>query len=243
LENKLRYLYALQQIDNNLDELEELKGDLPAETKALEAKINELEAQVATLDQTMKSAFSSRDNADSEIISLNEKMEKYKAQQFEVRNNREYDALTREMDYATQTIAKLEKGMEVSEANAVAARTDIETTKSEIKEATKLLEEKRATLAEVSKKTETEELKYVHGREKLLARIKKADLNVYERIRKAKRGKAIVAVKRGSCGGCFNKVPPQNLLELRQNKKIYQCEHCGRIIVSDEIAETSSTVV
>lgn len=243
METKLRYLYALQQIDNNLDELEELKGDLPAETKALEATINELKVQVATLDQTMKSAFSSRDNADSEIISLKEKMEKYKAQQFEVRNNREYDALTREMDHTTQTIAKLEKEMEESETKAVAARTDIETTKSEIKEKTKLLEEKRATLAEVAKKTEAEELKYKHGREKLLARIKKADLNAYERIRKAKRGKAIVPVKRGACGGCFNKVPPQKLLELRQNKKIYQCEHCGRIIVSDEIAETSSTVV
>ncbi len=119
METKLRYLYALQQIDNNLDELEELKGDLPAETKALEATINELEVQVATLDLTMKSAFSSRDNADSEIISLKEKMEKYKAQQFEVRNNREYDALTREMDHATQTIAKLEKEMEESEAKAV----------------------------------------------------------------------------------------------------------------------------
>ncbi|MCZ6775024.1 MAG: C4-type zinc ribbon domain-containing protein [Ignavibacteria bacterium] len=243
METKLRYLYALQQIDNNLDELEELKGDLPAETKALEATINELKVQVATLDQTMKSAFSSRDNADSEIISLKEKMEKYKAQQFEVRNNREYDALTREMDHTTQTIAKLEKEMEESETKAVAARTDIETTKSEIKEKTKLLEEKRATLAEVAKKTEAEELKYKHGREKLLTRIKKADLNAYERIRKAKRGKAIVPVKRGACGGCFNKVPPQKLLELRQNKKIYQCEHCGRIIVSDEIAETSSTVV
>jgi predicted nucleic acid-binding Zn-ribbon protein len=236
-------LYALQQIDNNLDELEELKGDLPAETKALETRINELKAHVAALDQEMKNAFSSRDNADSEIISLREKMEKYKVQQFEVRNNREYDALTREMDHATQTIAKLEKEMEQFETKAVTARTDIESAKTQIEETTKLLEEKRATLAEVSKNTEAEELKHIHSREKLLAKIKKSDLTIYERIRKAKKGKAIVPVKRGSCGGCFNKVPPQKLLELRQNNKIYQCEHCGRIIVSDEIAETSSTVV
>jgi predicted nucleic acid-binding Zn-ribbon protein len=112
--------------------------------------------------------------------------------------------------------------------------------KGELGEVTKVLEEKRQALAEVSKTTEEEELKGKHERQRMLARIKKSDLTLYERIRKAKKGKAVVPVRRGACGGCFNKVPPQMLLELRQNNKFYTCEHCGRIIVSDEIAEAAS---
>lgn len=243
MENKLRQLYALQQIDSSLDELEEMKGDLPTEIKGLEEKASGLESQIKALDDSMKAAFSSRDNADSEIIGLKEKVEKYKTQQFEVRTNKQYDALTREMDNAAANISRLEKEMEILEGKATNARSDIETTRGQLEELTKILDEKRLALAEVSKTTEEEEMKFRHERQNLVVRISKADLAAYERIRKAKKGKAIVPVKRGACGGCYNRVPPQKLLELRQNNKLYMCEHCGRIIVSDEIAETSSTAV
>jgi hypothetical protein len=95
----------------------------------------------------------------------------------------------------------------------------------------------------VSKSTEVEELQFNHQRQKVVARIAKPDLAAYERIRRAKRGMAVVPVKKGACGGCFNRVPPQKLLELRQNDRLYTCERCGRIIVSDEIAETSAKVL
>ena len=242
MENKLRNLYALQLIDNSLDEIEELKGDLPSETKEMEERVTELRNQIATLEQEMRTAFTGRDNADSEIINLREKLERYKKQQFEVRNNREYDALSREMDATTSTITRLEREMEVLEGKAALARTDIETVKGKLEEATVLFEEKRQALAEVSKSTEAEELKLFHERQKAVARIDKADLVTYERIRKAKKGKAVVPVKRGACGGCFNRVPPQVLLELRHNSKLYMCERCGRIIVSDEIVEATSAV-
>ena len=243
METKLRRLYALQQIDTKLDELEEEKGDLPSEIKELEGKDAQLKSQLAALEQTMKGAFMKRDEADSEIISLKAKVEKYKAQQFQVKNNKQYDALTKEMDYAAETIAKLEKEMELLEGKAVLAKSDIETLKTQVEELDKVLGEKKGALAEVSKSTAAEEQKYSHERQKIVARITKSDLASYERIRKAKKGKAIVVVKRNACGGCFNRVPPQKLLELRQNDKIYTCEHCGRIIVSDEIAETSSSIV
>jgi predicted nucleic acid-binding Zn-ribbon protein len=241
LENKLRNLYALQNIDSNLDELEEMKGDLPSEIGELEAKADELKARKAALEETMRNAFAMRDGADSEIISLKEKVERYKSQQFTVRNNREYDALTKEMDNATETIARLEKEMDLLEGKATNARGDIDAATPQIEELTAVLEEKRAALAEVSKTTEAEEGKYRHDRQKLVVRIPKADLATYERIRKAKRGKAIVSVKRGACGGCYNRVPPQKILELRQNNKLYMCEHCGRILVSDEIVESASS--
>ncbi len=242
MENKLRNLYALQQVDSTLDELEELKGDLPAEVRELERRMSELQDQLAKLEKVMMDSFIQRDSADNEILAFKEKLEKYKVQQYQVRSNREYDALTREMDHATESVAKLEKDMGTFENRATIAKGDIETTKVQIQELAGILEEKRTALTEVSKATEAEERKYQHEREKLVVRINKEDLGTYERIRKARRGSAIVAVRRGSCGGCFNKVPPQKLLELRQNNKIYTCEHCGRIIVSDEIAEASSTV-
>jgi predicted nucleic acid-binding Zn-ribbon protein len=241
LENKLRNLYALQSIDSSLDELEEMKGDLPAEIRELEQKADEWKARKAALEETMRNAFVMRDGADSEIVSLREKVERYKSQQYKVRNNREYDALTKEMDNAADTIARLEKEMEQLEGKATNARNDIEAATGQIEELTKALEEKQAALAEVAKSTEAEEEKYRHDRQKLVVRIPKSDLATYERIRKAKRGKAIVSVKRGACGGCYNRVPPQKILELRQNNKLFTCEHCGRILVSDEIVESVSS--
>ncbi len=236
-------MYALQLVDSALDELEELKGDLPAETRGLEEKIAQLEAERAVREGDMRNAFTARDEADNGIISFKEKLEKYKAKQHDVRNNKEYDALTREIDYSTETIRRLEKEMESLEGKAVAAKNDIAALNVQTEEVNKVLAEKRIALEEISKTNEAEELKYKHEREKLSVRIDKSQLGVYDRIRKAKKGRAIVPVRRGACGGCFAKVPPQRLLELRQNDRIYQCEHCGRIIVSDEIVETTSSVV
>ena len=241
MENKLRSLYALQLVDTALDELEELKGDLPSEVRELDGKMTALQNQLATLEQVMKDSFMQRDNTDNDILAFKEKLEKYKDQQYQVRSNKEYDALTREMDHATESVARLEKEMVLFENKATTAKADIEAVKVQIEELAKLLEEKGDALAEVSKETEEEERQYQHEREKILVRVDKRDLATYERIRKAKKGKAVVVVKRGACGGCFNRVPPQKLLELRQNNLLYTCERCGRIIVSDEIAEKSST--
>ncbi|MEK7249672.1 MAG: C4-type zinc ribbon domain-containing protein [Bacteroidota bacterium] len=243
MENKLRQLYTLQLIDSNLDEIEEMKGDLPGEVRELEEKVEGLNVTLASLEQTMRGAFSQRDNADSEIISLKEKIEKYKSQQYQVRNNKEYDALTKEMDQAAETIARLEKEMSALENKATVARTEIEATKKELEESQALLEEKKTELAEVSKSTEEEELKFQHEREKVLVRISKTDLAMYERIRTAKNGRAVVPIKRGACGGCYTAVPPQKVLELKRNNQLYTCERCGRIIVSEEIAESSTALV
>jgi uncharacterized protein len=238
VKNKLEYLYTLQLIDTDLDTLQEQKGDLPYEVEALETELATMRGRHAAVEQAMRQAFSMRDNADSEIISLKEKLEKFKGQQFAVRSNREYDALTREMDAATEAVARLEKEMAQLEIQATTSRTELEELKGKVEVIEKQLAEKAAALAEVSKLTEEEELQHQHEREKALARIAKQDLAAYERIRKAKRGMAVVPIQKGACGGCFNRLPPQKLLELRTNDRVYMCERCGRIIVSDEIVET-----
>ena len=243
MKTKLQYLYKLQQIDSSLDELQEEKGDLPGQVRNLGEQLDAVRTQHSLSEQAMNAAFTQRDNADNEIIALKAKMEKYKSQQFAVRTNREYDALTREMDGTVEAVRRLEKEMEQLEIKGTTARAAIEELATKIEELQKQLDERGAALTEVSKSTEVEELQFNHQRQKVVARISKPDLAAYERIRRAKRGMAVVPVKKGACGGCFNRVPPQKLLELRQNDRLYTCERCGRIIVSDEIAETSAKVL
>lgn len=240
MENRLRLLYQLQQIDASLDEVQELKGDLPHIVAELEERLAQKEAEKNQLEEFVKQSMISRDQMDLEIITLKEQIEKYKTQQFQVKTNRQYDALAREADHAQEKIIKLEQEMEVLEGKANTARLDAEKLLPEIAELRQLLEERRAELAEVNKEHEDEELRLRHEREKIVVRLEKADLRLYERIRKAKGGKAIVPVRRNACGGCFNRVPPQKVLELRKNARIITCEHCGRVLVSDEIVESVS---
>ena len=235
MERKLLDLYTLQTLDDELDKLEEDKGDLPAEIRSLEEKVEEMTTQRNARDQVMKSSFANRDKADSDIISLKEKVERYKAQQMKVRNNREYDALTKEMDTAVETIVKLEKDMETLEITATTARNEIEELDGQIAEMTGTLDQKRGSLGEISQANMEQETTFRKERGKVAGKLGKGELNAYERIRKAKRGKAVVPVTREACGGCFAKVPRQGLLELKQNNRLYTCEHCGRILVSEEI--------
>jgi predicted nucleic acid-binding Zn-ribbon protein len=243
LEEKLSKLYALQKVDSSLDELEEMKGDLPAEVADLEAHMNEQENRVQELETTIKQAVVDRDKADLETVSLREKIEKYKTQQYQVKSNRQYDALSREIDAAQEMISQHERNVETLEGKMTVAREDLEKAKAQIEGISKELNEKRQELEDVSKSNEDEELRLKHNREKLIVRIDRSDLALYERIRKAKGGLAVVPVKRNACGGCYNAVPPQKVLELRRNNKIYTCEHCGRILVSDEIVEKSATIL
>jgi predicted nucleic acid-binding Zn-ribbon protein len=128
--------------------------------------------------------------------------------------------------------------METIEGKASAAKTDLETVGPELEELTKELADRQAELDLVNKEHEDEELKLKHEREKFVVRIEKADLKLYTKIRNALGGKAVVSIRRNACGGCFKRVPPQVSVELRKNEKLMVCEHCGRLLVSDEIVES-----
>ncbi len=238
MESRLRNLFALQFIDTRLDEMEDLKGDLPGEIRGIEEKMRDLATAKTTQEQLMKNSFAQRDLSDSEIITLKEKLERYKEHQTKVRNNREYDALMKEMDHATERVAKLELEMTSLETKATVARGEIEILAGQLDELQKVLEEKRADLSVISAANEAEESRYRDERKKVAGKLAKGELAMYERIRKAKRGKAVVPVERDACGGCYNRVPPQKILELKQNSRVYTCEHCGRILVSDEIVKS-----
>ena len=242
MEHKLKLLYSLQQVDLQLQEVLELKGDLPSIVAELEAKAGELKAKIKELNEFIKKSKVDRDKADGEIIDLAEKIEKYKSQQLQVKSNKQYDALTKEIETAEERTSLLEKSMAEIEGKMLVAKSDIDACSAQLDEFSGELDEKKKELREVNKEHEKEELKLQHERDKLLSRIEKSDLVRYERIKTAKNGKAVVPVRRGACGGCFNRVPPQKILEIRQNQKFFVCEHCGRILVSDQVVEMSSAL-
>ncbi|MFH0989080.1 MAG: C4-type zinc ribbon domain-containing protein [bacterium] len=241
MENKLRLLFSLQQIDSSLDELVELKGDLPQIVADLEEKLSAKKSGKKALEAAIKQALMRRDDIDVEVISLKAKIEKYKEQQFQIKTNKQYDALTREIDGAQHTINQLEKEMEIVEGNITNGKKDLNDLLPILDQMSEELVEQKTELEAVNKEHEEEELKLQHQREKIAVRISDHDKRMYERIRKGVGNQAVVPVRRNACGGCFTRVTPQAMVELRKNQKVMTCEHCGRILVSDEIVDTHST--
>jgi Zn-ribbon protein, possibly nucleic acid-binding len=220
-----------------------MKGDLPEAVAKLQSEADRLNGLIKERKDIVTTSIIARDKADIDILEFKEKLEKYKTQQFEVRSNKEYDALTKEIDFATESTKNLQKLFETLEATMSSAKAEIETLTKQLDELMVQLDEKQAELTEVSKANEDEELDLKHQREKIVVRLKSDTLSRYDRIRKARNGKAVVAVRRNSCGGCHNKIPPQRLLELRTQSKMFMCEHCGRIIISAELAQAGETAV
>jgi predicted nucleic acid-binding Zn-ribbon protein len=243
IEERLRGLYILQNIDSQLDELEAMKGNLPNEVARLEEQLTDRKNRLEELRGGVTKAKIDRDKADVEIIAFGERIATLKDQQYKVQSNKEYDALTREIAHAETAIGKLEKQMQETEGRLKVSLDDIESIEKEIGELQEKLAEKGKELAEVSAMNEDEELKLKHEREKVIVRIDKGDIVQYDRIRKAKGGTAVASSRRGSCGGCHNRIPPQRMLELRQHMKIYKCEHCGRILISEEIVSSTPVAV
>lgn len=239
MEESLRLLYLLQRIDSNLDDVEEMKGDLPNVVRNLEAQIAELTTKINEKQQYIDSSIEARNKADNDINEFQEKLKKYKAQQYQVRNNKEYDAITKEIDFAEESIKTLTKQFEDFENQMSVTKSELAELQAKLAELETSLKEKKEELAEVTKETEDEEIRYTHEREKLIVRINKEHLSKYEKIRSA-RGKAVVTVRKNSCGGCGNRIPPQHLIEIRRNDRMYVCQHCGRIIVSNELAQSVS---
>lgn len=169
---------------------------------------------------------------------LLENQKRFKAQLYQVRNNKEYDALTKEIDHTEEQITKMEAENESLVDLSKSLSQQIEENLPALDELQKGLKEKEADLKEIIKANEREELKLQAERKKIEGQVKKADVSVYMRIRKAKKGKAVVTIKRSACSGCHNIVPSQRQLEIRRNNKLFFCEYCGRILVSQEIADS-----
>jgi len=154
-----------------------------------------------------------------------------------VRNNKEYDALTKEIDHSDEQVAKLEAENNALADSSKSLSEQIEEIKPKLDELELELKERVADLKVIIKANESEENVLLADRKKIEDQVKKPDVSVYLRIRKAKRGKAVATIKRSACSGCHNIVPSQRQLEIRRNARIFTCEYCGRILISQEIAD------
>lgn len=237
--DRLKILYQLQLIDDQLDELEELRGDLPNAVKELEERILSLKDDIANMENQQKDSLKKRNSNELEMEKLAENQKKFKSQLYQVRNNKEYDALTKEIDHSEEQIKKLEVENNSLADLSKSLTEQIEEIKPTLDELKTELKEKQADLKDIIKANEKEEAKLQNERKKVEGTVRKSDLSAYKRIRKAKRGKAVVTIKRSACSGCHNIVPSQRQLEIRQNNKLYFCEYCGRILVSIVVAESA----
>lgn len=235
MKNKLRSLYLLQLLDTELDELRELRGDLPESVRKLEDTVNELRTRIEDSAAALRTGVTERTRMEKDSLELIAKIEKYKSQQLQVQNNKEYDALTHEIEMAEETIQRYEQEIEMFVGEAEEIKSQKIELEEELETLAKELSEKTEELKSVLAVTAEEETRLEGKRDEAIANIGAADLELYTRIRNAK-VKAVAPIKRNACSGCFNVVPPQLILEIKKNIRMYVCEHCGRILVSEDLA-------
>jgi predicted nucleic acid-binding Zn-ribbon protein len=236
VEERLRALYSLQLVDSEIDKIKTLRGELPLEVQDLEDEIAGLETRLGNLKDEVVNLEKAVSKKHNEITDAEALIKKYEEQQKNVRNNREFDSLSKEIEYQNLEIELFNKkikefNFQIDEKNVVIK--DSENTLSERKTD---LENKKSELDEIISDTQKEEEGLYKKLENIEEIIEDRLLSAYKRIRSnARNGLAVVPVQRDACGGCFNQIPPQRQLDIKSRKKIIVCEYCGRILVDDEI--------
>ena len=232
IEEKLKALYNLQLIDSNIDRINTIRGELPLEVQDLEDELAGLQTRLEKLMGGVHDLEKEISARKIKMTECNELIKKYAEQQQNVRNNREYDSLTKEIEFQTLEIELCEKKIKEHKAEIAAKQEIIDSTKTNIKEREGDLEAKKAELDSIVNETRKEEDSYLKDRKKAANIVDDRLLAAYERIRgNARNGLAVVNVERDACGGCFSKIPPQRQLDIRSHKKIIVCENCGRILI------------
>lgn len=237
VEQKLQALYELQTTLTAIDEKRALRGELPLEVQDLEDEIAGLDTRIEKIDSEIKEFQSAITMKKGEVQEAQANLERYNNQLNEVRNNREYDSLSKQIDYERLEVELCNK--KIKEAtDQVAYRTnDLEIAKTEREERQKDLDEKKSELEDILAETREEETMLKERAKDLEVKIEPRLLGSFKRIRKsARNGLGIVYVQRDACGGCFNKIPPQRQLDIKTHKKIIVCEYCGRILIDPELA-------
>ena len=236
VEEKLTAVLTLQKIDSKIDEIKTMKGELPMEVKDLEDEIEGLQTRINNIDAEISSINTFIEGKTAAKKDAQALIKKYEKQQDNVKNNREFEAINKEVEMQELEVKLNDK--HIKDANfELKDRANIRLkTEEKIKDVEEALKLKRHELEKITADTEKEEKiltkKSKEAEEKVDARL----LVAYERIRSSYRnGLAVVPILRDSCGGCFNVIPPQRQSEIRQHKKIIVCEHCGRILVDTDL--------
>lgn len=236
IEQKLLSLYNLQQICTKIDEIRMIRGELPEEIRDNEDECEGLNTRINKFTDDIKNLKLKIASENTNIEEAKASIKKYEEQQNEVRNNREYEALSKEIEFQSLQIQVAEKHKEKHDAEILDKQNKIAETNERLKELEEILEHKRAELEVIVADTQKEEEELLEKAEVLKAKVDTRLLAAFERIRKnAHNGLAIVKIERDACGGCFSKIPPQRQLDICLHKKIIVCEACGRIFIDDKL--------
>jgi predicted nucleic acid-binding Zn-ribbon protein len=238
IEEKLRALYSLQLVDSEIDKIRTLRGELPLEVQDLEDEVAGLETRINNLKSEIAEMEKSLLNKNNEIITSQGLIKKYEEQQNNVRNNREYDSLSKEIEFQALEIELCNKKIREFTVLLNEKKEVMTEALNVLEERTKDLDGKKAELDDITRDTQKEEEVLDKKSVELQTKIEERLLTAYKRIRvNARNGLAVVSVQRDACGGCFNQIPPQRQLDIKSRKKIIVCEYCGRILVDDEIIQ------
>jgi len=234
IEDKLKVLYQLQRVHSEVDKINILRGELPLEVQDLEDEIAGLNTRITNFQDEAKQLETLVSNKKNEILNAQNLVKKYQEQQNNVRNNREYDSLSKEIEYQLLEVELFEKRIREFVAQIAEKQEAIVTAKNMMEEREADLKVKQDELSEITSDTEKEEKQLLKKSAEIEAMIEPRLINAYKRIRlNARNGLAVVTVQRDACGGCFANIPPQRQLDIRSRKKVIVCEYCGRILVDN----------
>ncbi len=239
VEQRLTALYKLQTILTEIDRIRTIRGELPIEVKDLEDHIEGLKTRMLNINADIDAAKKSTLDEKNKIADAKSKVEKYDVQIKAVRNNKEYDILSKEIEFQQLEVQLAEKHLGEYARIIDQKKAEIKATEEMIADAEHVLTQKKAELDEIVSETKTEEEDLREQAKKLEDNFDDDRLrNAFKRIRKnARNGLGIVTIERNACGGCFNRIPPQKQTEIRMHKKVIVCEYCGRILIDPELTD------
>ena len=238
VERKLIELYTLQQVDSKIDKIRIIRGELPLEVQDLEDEIAGMETRIAKYNEELEKFAKDIVDYKNKIKEATALIKKYEEQQNNVRNNREYESLTKEIEYQSLDIQLCEKRINDFTKKSEMLKISLNETNARLEERKNDLELKKGELSSIVEETEKEEEELMTRSQESEQLIEERLLTAYKRIRKnARNGLAVVKIERDACGGCFNKIPPQHQLDIRMHKKIIVCEYCGRILIDQDIVD------
>lgn len=238
MEEKIISLYELQKVDSKIDEINKLKGELPLEVKDLEDELEGLQTRLNNVKEEIDNLNLQTKQRKDEIEQSKTLIARYEEQQNNVRNNREFDSLSKEIEYQKLEIELSEKKLKEYSAEIKVKKKVLEDTEAVIADRTIDFDNKKGELESIDNETASEMEALKAQEVKAAGKIDERMLSAYQRIRKnVRNGLAVVTIKRDACGGCFNRIPPQKQSDIRTNKKIIICEYCGRVMISDLLDE------
>lgn len=243
VEERLKALYDLQTILSEIDRIKTIRGELPLEVQDLEDEIAGLQTRIQNFKEDVDQLTSGIKEQHKTIDDAAALIDKYTAQQDNVRNNREFDFLSKEIEYQHLNIELAEKKINDFSRQIEQKHADVEVAENHLADREHILAEKKGELNEIVSETKQDEEKLRDQAKKLEVKIEPRLLTAFKRIRKnARNGLGIVYIQRNACGGCFNRIPPQRQMEIKMHKKVIVCEYCGRILIDPELAGVQEEV-